>query len=416
MKYIFGFLFGIASLMLGIAVWQYLFCPQLDFKTTSAFSGRNWYDPYDSLPANDWVKCNFHAHTKDWGGVTCGNGTAKDLYNVYANLHYRVHCISEYQKINKEYAKDSNYVPAYEHGYNLMKTHQLVIGDNTVTWADFLLPQTRSNKQWILSHLSSSPKDIVVLNHPIVRGAYSPEDMNYLTGFQCIEVLNPNARSFSVWDAALSDGKPIFITANDDLHYVLDRWDSGRFCTWLNVEKANKESVVKALKSGKGYGMEVGFIPHEDATTRRKRIRDKLPYLKSCEIQHDSLVVEFSKPACQIQFVGQGGKVLQQNEQTEKAYYSLKDNDTYVRTAVVFSDSAKIYLNPVYRYTTHPLTNAGGFTINKTKTLLARTLGIIILMGWFLLFIRVAFGFQIFRRSGLEPAVEEQPEPVVVEV
>ena len=416
MKYIFRFLLGIASLIIGIAVWQYLFCPQLNFNSTSSFSGRNWYNPYSALPANNWVKCNFHAHTKDWGGITCGDGTSKDLWNVYAKLHYRVHCISEYQKINRDFAKDSNYVPAYEHGYNLMKNHQLVIGDDKVTWADFLLPQTRSNKQWILSQLNSSPKDVVVLNHPEVRSAYTTEDMKYLTGYQCIEVLNPNARSFSVWDAALSAGRPIFITANDDIHYVLDRWNSGRFCTWLNVEKANRESVVDALKSGKGYGMEVGFIPNEDTVTRRKRIRDNLPYLKSCEIQNDSLVVEFSKPACQIQFVGQGGKILQQNDETEKVSYSLNDSDTYVRTAAVFSDSAKIYLNPVYRYAIHPLANKGGFTINTTKTMLMRFLGIIILMAWILLFIRVVFGVELFRRRGADEIPTKEPDQVILEL
>jgi hypothetical protein len=38
----------------------------------------------------------------------------------------------------------------------------------------------------------------------------------------------------------------------------------------------NKESVIAALKTGRGYGMEIGFIKDE-VNARRKRIRDALP-------------------------------------------------------------------------------------------------------------------------------------------
>src|SRR5205085_1249713 len=118
--------------------------------------------------------------------------------------------------------------------------------------------------QWILNHLFTSPKDVVVINHPEVRDAYTTEDMKYLCGYECIEVLNPSARSFAIWDSALSWGKPAFITANDDVHNIHDRWDSGRFCTWLNLCSATKETVISALKLGKGYGMEIGFNKGED--------------------------------------------------------------------------------------------------------------------------------------------------------
>jgi len=414
MKYFFGFCLGLATVLIGIAVWQYLFCPQLDFISPSKFSGNHWYNPYESTVSTNWVKCNFHAHTRDWAGLTCGNGTPKDVWKTYSELNYRVHCISEYQEINKDYAKDSNYVPAYEHGYNFMKAHQLVVGDNKVTWADFLFPQTLANKQWMLSHLNASPKNVVVLNHPEVRAAYSTNDMKYLSGYQCIEVLNPNARSFSIWDAALSSGRPVFITANDDLHHVLDRWDSGRFCTWLNLASANRESVVSALKSGKGYGMEIGFIPDEDVVARRKRIRSNLPFLEHCIIQHDSLVVDFSKPACKIKFVGQGGKILQSNMDSNQASYSIQSNDTYVRTEAVFSDSAKIYLNPIFRYKSHPFVMKSGYAINKSNTTITRFIGIMILMGWVLVILRLVFDGKYTNIQSPESLMSDEPEPVTV--
>lgn len=414
MKYILGFCLGLATILIGIAIWQYLFCPQLDFTSPSKFSGNHWYNPYESSNPANWVKCNFHAHTRDWGGLTCGNGTPKDLWKTYSELNYRVHCISEYQEINKDFAKDSNYVPAYEHGYNFMKAHQLVVGDNSVTWADFLLPQTLSNKQWMLSHLNASPKNVVVLNHPEVRAAYSTNDMKYLSGYQCIEVLNPNARSFSIWDAALSSGRPAFITANDDLHHVLDRWDSGRFCTWLNLSCANKESVVSALKSGKGYGMEIGFIPGEDVGTRRQRIRNNLPLLEHCTILHDTLIVSFSRPASEIHFVGQGGKILQSNCGLINASYPIKNSDTYVRTEAIFSDSVKIYLNPIFRYKSHPFILKSNYVINKSNTTFTRFIGIMILMSWLLVILRLIFGREYLDRQSTDPLLTDEPEPVTV--
>ena len=416
MKYLFGLGFGILSLIIGIAVWQYLFCPQFDFTASTKFSGNRWYNPYAETNSSNWVKCNFHAHTTAWRGFTCGNGSARDIRSKYAEMNYGVHCVSDYQYINHEFSTDSNYIPAYEHGYNLMKAHQLVIGGDKVTWADFFFPQSLSNKQWVLNHLNQSSNEVIVLNHPEVREAYTPEDMKFLTGYRCMEVLNPSAQSFTIWDAALSSGKAIFITGNDDVHNVLDRWDTGRFCTWLNLAKVNKQSVVAALNSGRGYGMEIGFIKKEDSNARRKRIRDALPYLKSCQLQNDSLIVEFNQPASQIQFIGQGGKIIETKNDACKAIYTLNSNDCYIRIGAVFSDCVKIYLNPVFRYSSQPFIHQGGFALNKSRTIFMRSTGILVFMGWVLILIRFYSRTQSSRKSKEEPVIGEMNEPALVDL
>ena len=410
MKYFLGFSFGAITLVIGIAIFQYLFCPQFEFKTSSKFSGSNWFNPYAGTSSSNWVKCNFHAHTAAWSGVTCGKGSARDVESKYRELNYGVHCVSDYQNINKELSLDSNYVPVYEHGYNLLKTHQLVIGAATVSWADFILPQTLSNKQWVLNHLSQSSNEVVALSHPEVRNAYSPADMQFLKGFQCIEVLNPSANSFSVWDAALSSGKPLFIMGDDDVHNVLDGWDTGRFCTCLNLATISKQSVIEALKSGRGYGMEIGFLKDEDTCKRRKRIRETIPYLKSCELQHENLMVEFSKPALQIEFIGQDGRIIEtKNNYGCKANYFIHPNDRYVRIAAIFNDSAKIYLNPVFRYSSQPFQSPGGFMINKSKTLLLRSLGIVLMMTWVGIVARFYSKRRVPTNSELDELVSEEP-------
>jgi hypothetical protein len=59
----------------------------------------------------------------------------------------------------------ANYLPTYEHGYNIRKTHQLVLGSSEVPSLDYLFPQTSHNKQHVLSHLAGSD-NMLILNHP----------------------------------------------------------------------------------------------------------------------------------------------------------------------------------------------------------------------------------------------------------
>src|ERR1700745_3555266 len=130
------FLILFLSLVLLIAVAQYLFCPSLSFTKPQPFSGGLLYNPYELINPKDWKKCNFHAHTNAWYGMTHGRGTARDVYRVYDSMNYTVHCDSDYQSINKIYANSPGYIRAYEHGYNAGKTHQLVLGSENVNWLD----------------------------------------------------------------------------------------------------------------------------------------------------------------------------------------------------------------------------------------------------------------------------------------
>ena len=77
-------------------------------------------------------------------------------------------------------------------------------------WKDYLLPQTLNNKQDIINRLSADTNALVIVNHPIVRNGYSVQDFQYLTHFSCIDVLSPSCISTTMWDAALSAGKPVF--------------------------------------------------------------------------------------------------------------------------------------------------------------------------------------------------------------
>jgi hypothetical protein len=382
MKYLKAVVLAIISMIIFLLVQQYLFCPQIEFYPSTPFSGNKWYNPYiNSQPAN-WLKCNFHAHTHAWGGLTNGHGTAPELFKTYKEEGYQVMCVSNYHKIDTTGNSSNNYIPAYEHGVNLKKTHQLSIGNTEVVWLDYLFPQTLSNKQHILDKLLASGNGVIEINHPQMRHGYSISDMALLNNYQCMEVLNPQATSFPEWDAALSAGKPVFATANDDLHNIDNEKESGNFCTWVNSSVAEKDSVVSCLKTGVCYAMRVARLPAETRANRLNRLNNQLPRLIYQQIRNDSLMLQFSGVVKEIVFSGREGKILSKVAGNSSAAYPLEKADEYVRCSAYFEDGTEIFLNPVYRYDSDPLRQTGSHAVKKIETALFVFLGMLVLAGW----------------------------------
>lgn len=366
----------VLSCLVWVVISQYFFCPQFIFADPKPFSGNNIYNPYASFDSNKWVKCNFHAHSNAWSGITNGHGSSKDIHQAYDSLGYGIFSVSDYQKINKAGIENTNYISAYEHGFGLEKTHQLVLGDSAVCWTEFLLPQTLSNKQYILNRLSVNKSNVITLNHPAMRNGYTPEDLKYLSGYHCIEVLNPCVVSLAHWDTALSNGKPVFITGNDDLHNVFKEKRLGSMCTWVNVSIANKGSVLEALKKGKSYGMITGQAK-------------KLPVLKKLTLVNDTLNVEVDKKAARIIISGQNGKILNTFDDTHSMKYGIRSSDSYVRVRLDFDSGTSVFLNPLFRQNSKTFINSTPKQ-NKVKSIVLRVAGCFILFLWlFFLYIKL---------------------------
>jgi hypothetical protein len=355
--------------MVWLVINQYFFCPQFSFETPHPFSGNSFYNPYDSMNESHWVKCNFHAHTNAWNGLANGKGTAADIYQVYDSLQYPVHCISDYQKINTDFINKPGYIPAYEHGYNITKTHQLVLGSTKVTWLEYLFPQTLNNKQNILNHLSADSNNVITINHPGDHYGYAASDFKYLVNYNCIEVLSRFAFSFAHWDSALSNGHPAFITGNDDVHDVFLRETEGVMCTWVNSPAVNAVAVLNALKKGRSYGMIIG------------KTENVLPELKSFKLTNDTISIVMSAKARQIRFIGQNGKTLASCPDTASSKYIIKSEDHYIRTTIEYDGGLKIFLNPVFRQNKDSIVRRVVQT-NDIKTFIFRIIGIVLLAGW----------------------------------
>ncbi|MDR2410605.1 MAG: hypothetical protein LBE13_21180, partial [Bacteroidales bacterium] len=73
-------LYGLLSLVLlltGFLIIPYLLSPVYDFPQPKSFSGKAYYNPYLHTDSS-WKICNFHAHSRSWGGLTDGKHTNID--------------------------------------------------------------------------------------------------------------------------------------------------------------------------------------------------------------------------------------------------------------------------------------------------------------------------------------------------
>lgn len=375
--------FGFVSIILALVVCQYFFCPRFHFEEQSPFEGPVLYNPYESLHPSPWVKCNFHAHARAWNGVTNGKGTAADIHRAYRSLNYGVHCVSNYQAIDSTDSENKAFIAAYEHGYNLNKTHQLVLGSRRILWLDYLLPQTVHNKQNVLSRLRT-PGSLTILNHPEIRQGYTGGDLEQLVAYDCMEVLNPSVISTDEWDAALSAGKKVFIVGNDDLHNIATGERLGKMCTFVNVPHNEGFQVLEALRVGRSYGVVIG----EDQPI------DSIPVLESLTIRGQIVTVEVNQPAEVIEVTGQHGKRLALCRDTNNITFELQKSDHYARTKVRYKNGTTLYLNPVF------FISAGGydegvFYEDQQGTILYRALGILICCLWLLLLLQLLTGYQL---------------------
>ena len=384
-----------------LAVDQYFFCPQFDFPGAQPFSGQHLYNPYAAADSFSWRKCNFHAHDKTWLGLTNGAGEAADIWHAYDSLGYDVHCISNYERIS-HYGKDSlNFIPVYEHGYGIMKNHQLVLGANNVCWKDYLFPQTLSNKQYILNLLHNNDSVVISVNHPCERNAFPPNNFKYLRNYNCLEVLSGTCRSLPQWDSALSAGKPVFILGNDDVHDLNNANQVGRYCTWVNCDTISKKNILSAIKSGNAYGMIIGGR----VRGKTDSVRSDLPKMKEIVLSGDTLTIAANEPAQDIRFMGQHGKMLAGFGNCSKASYVIKPTDTYVRTTVYYHDETQIFLNPIIRYN-QSIDHFSSPEINSWKTMLFRLMGGLILAFYGLFIFR-----KLFRRKTISHSAYHEPLP-----
>ena len=348
-KFFFTFLLVLFVAIAWILVDQYLLCPHYSFTDPRPFHGEKIVNPYADANFNDVSTANFHAHTKSWGGLTNGKGSSSDVWQRYDSLGHTFHALSQYHKIDSFNKEKQNYVPVYEHGYNLKKTHQLVIGAKRVVWKDYIFPQTLHNKQFILHEMAKDTNNLVVLNHPAVRSGYDVNDLKLLHYYDHIELLNPSAQSFAHWDTALTAGKKIFVVGNDDNHNIFNDNAIGRFTTLIFGAASDSKKMIDRMKKGQSVAVWLPQIHNETLESKRSKLLNLRSLISGISLIDSMLAINLSKSVAEIRVIGHHGKLKLKQGNISSLTFPFSQNDAYLRVELYLEDGTKLYLNPIFR-------------------------------------------------------------------
>lgn len=338
----------LAALLFTLFMLPFLISPRYDFPKPEAFQGAKWYNPYAQLDTNKWLKGNFQIQSLAWGGITDGSKNPTDtIISLYSRLGYDIIGISDYQKINTVLKGNSGYIPIYEHGFNMHKTHHVNIGTSKVFWLDFPFYQNKHHKQFIINLLRNKT-EIIALAHPnFSLEGYTKDELAYLYNYDLLEALNHQRFSLAHWDAALSAGKPVFILADDDAHDLTNPYLFGVVSTYINAQKNSQVDVIKSLKSGNAYGF-TPYTPSEETFAKKEERAKNLPLLRFVKISNDTLWVSAQGNSKTFTFIGgDQGKILHSVQNVDTAFYVLKPSNHYVRVEIDYGLNQKMYLNPV---------------------------------------------------------------------
>ena len=360
LRILFKFIGLLFAFMLFVASLFYLPTVIYDFPPERPFAGDSIYNPYENLPDSVY-RANFHAHTVAWKGVTNGHNTEKDIFDAYTKRGYAVAGISNYHKISR-YAegKTALFIPIYEHGYNILKSHYLSMNPDGVSYFDFPLFQLSSHQQKIIENLKKHHA-FVAMAHPKFGGGRTFGNMRDLVNYDFTEVLNHYNTAAEYYDQALSAGRLTWILGDDDTH---DIYEEASFQRWTMVfsPARNVNAVLQSMKYGKHYAV----------LSRDQSFKNRFIACKS--VGKDTFECVFESPLDSILCIGQNGKVRQVALNTNRVRYAFAPRDTYIRI-LAKDTNTEFYLNPLVRYdgVRVPLNTYLRAEINGVKTWLFRS-------------------------------------------
>lgn len=176
------------------------------------------------------------------------------------------------------------------------------------------------------------------LNHPNWPGGYpanpnwTDSELTAITGYHGIEVFNAsvgaNANAENRADFLLSQGRRVFLLATDDCHNVTSA-HCKKASTWVFADSLSSTAIMEGLHSG-------NFFASSGAT------------FSSISVSGRTIAVATDRAAT-IDFIADGGRLVQSSRGALAATYTVSGEESYVRARLTReSDSAQAWSNPVY--------------------------------------------------------------------
>lgn len=332
--------------------------PIYRFSEAQPFEGEDIYNPYSDYDTTQmWRRANMHTHTRVEGIFNECRHTPEEVIAEFKRYGYDIVTFSNHNEITTIGAAEECGVRAYEHGYNILKSHTLVYGSEKVLRYDMLMPILVSQRQFMLNLLSRDA-DIVQMNHPLRTTATTDNHMRKLSGYQLVELDSGRSTENEYWDVALSAGHYVLGVANDDMHYP-DR--SNRIavrCNFLAMDALERDVLYEALRSGCFYAMRVPDYGRGDWAQKEER-NAKLPYVKNIGLRDSDIYITLSERADSIKFTGAHHRTLYCATQSAEATMTLPSDEPYARITAYFPSGEVIYSQPFARYDSSAMSMPG---------------------------------------------------------
>ena len=286
--------------IIGLAIFSV--SPIYQFTGSVPFSGNRIYNPYaDFDSAIGWKRACLHTHTKVDKGINECPYYPDVVYSDYMSYGYDILAFSNHQALTPHPVDSSLYIGVYEHGYNLFKFHLNPFGVKKVEKFDHILPFLLSQKQFMIDRLAENG-DFVQFNHPDRTLTINKKVMEHLSGYRLIEAdagfgeWDKGSGSALVhWDEALSAGRYVHNSINDDNHNSKNLPAIARRCSWINTPTPYYEDVKDQLLKGNFYTTRVPDFGNDSAAKHEGNLH--LPRIEDIGMRGDTVFMQLSSPA-----------------------------------------------------------------------------------------------------------------------
>lgn len=320
-----------------------------------------------------WYKGNTHTHT-----VLCGHAdsTPEAVTKWYHDRGYNFLVLSEHNifidpadvKMPDNKREDFILIPGEEITGG---SHAHTTALNTDGLVDPALERREgaSKTEVIQDHVDGTIEQHghAILNHPNFNYMNTTEDIRPVKGLHMFELYNghPKVNNFGndehisievMWDQLLSDGMLIYGVSSDDAHdfkkLAPDESNPGRGWVMVRSDSLSPDAIAHAMYHGDFYA--TSGVMLSALESGRKSISLTVDEAATAlELESTFLMghkVESGTPGYKIEFIADGGKVLNEVNGTT-ASLDVSDNVSYMRAKVTYARKSENGFENFYCWT-----------------------------------------------------------------
>ncbi len=307
--------------------------------------------PAQDRQALRWYKGNTHTHTIN----SDGDSTPDEVVRWYRERGYNFLVLSDHNYLTEvdglnavlgaankfilikgeEVTDEFQKKPIHINGLNVKEVVEPQRGDSVTA--------TIQNNVNAIRRVEGVPH----VNHPNFHWAMGANDLKSVKNLRLFEIYNghPQVNNLggggmpgleAMWDDILSAGMALYGIAVDDAHVFKIPWDKTKSTPghgWVMVRAARlgTNEILQSLERGDFYASTGVTLQDYQADNKEIRIT----------------IAETSQSKYTVQFVGRGGKVLQEVT-ANPATYAFKGDEFYVRAKVIESNGKAAWTQPVF--------------------------------------------------------------------